>query len=151
MAGPRLFNAGSPVLEIFFDTWIGHPQKSRWQNDSITRLGSARASTQVTRKVSQIQTSMAQNHYYDYDDMDAAIDYFSDFTRKGRFSFEGFSVNASDSSDAYVIPNIIIKDITYTWTRGAYLLGPSQISLSQCFPLQVTWTITYIIDEEEEA
>lgn len=141
MAGPRLYNGSG--FQIFFDTWIGHPQLPRWKNDSVTRLGSGSASTQVTNRTSGMQQSVANIVVPDIATVNANISYLINATQLGRISFEGY--------DGFVVNNLIIKDVSYNYTKGSYSAGTTSagdppVTSSLCYPYKLLFNISYIVD-----
>lgn len=139
----KLVNKNNQREISFFETWIGHPQKPKWKNQSRTRLGSGIASTQVLNKTTERQTSLASQFWVESTDEDQAaalnsaftkVDKLRDYPSMGRFTWTGHN--------GEVVDNIIIQDISYNWRKGRYSFE------GICYIYRFDFTITYIVDEE---
>lgn len=121
-----------------FHLWRNLPQRPRWRNDSVTRLGSGEASTQITNKRSGQQQSFATKYFAEGEELDQSLflDRILELPRLGRFKFFGF--NPIDVTD-----NLIFTDVQYNSFRGKYLWDGT------CYDYRFDITLSYITDERD--
>lgn len=120
-------------LSFTLDSWTTHPQRPKWKNESIIRLGSSAASTQITNKRSDLQSSQSYKYFSDFASLDTFLDSFLEITRKGRFRWDGHNNEQ--------IVGLIFSDINYNWMKGSYSFG------GICYDYILSITFEYIVDE----
>lgn len=132
----NLSSITEPGVNLDFHLWQGHPQEPAWKNESVVRLGGSEASTQVTRKISDPQTSIVWFYSDNFDIIKAKYRACLELPRKGRLKFTG--------ENGEVVEGIIVQMLNYNWTRGKYSYSGSS------YDYALTVTITYIVDQKEE-
>jgi len=130
-----LSSLDTPDVSMIIPVWQGHPQEPFWHNESVTRLGGEEASTQVTNKRSEVQTSVAIDYFDTYEAARTNFRQVLEFPNLGRFRWTGHENEEIES--------LIFSTIQYNCTKGKY------VYFTTCYSYAVTYTLSYIVTTSE--